>query len=185
MDIQRIIETDIPDIASVYGGVRGRSMSSKGLGMVWPTIKEAGVKTVIELRCFDDSKKLPIICEKYGIDYFRFPIDRKVRNIEEIIAAFPRFCELIDKGGFYMACYHGLHRTDIAVSLYWVFYGADRGVEPPQIRGYREDEGRDTSKIMRVLNAMYAKMTEINGAEPMPAEVFKERKRIINELSRM
>lgn len=57
MDIQRIIDTDIPDIAPVYGGVRGRSMSSKGLGMVWPTIKEAGVKTVIELRCFDDSKK--------------------------------------------------------------------------------------------------------------------------------
>ena len=83
-----------------------------------------------------------------------------------------------------MACYHGLHRTDIAVSLYWVFYGADRGIEPPQIRGYREDEGRDTSKIMRVLNAMYARMTEINGVEPMPAEVFKKRKRIINELSK-
>lgn len=37
---------------------------------------------------------------------------------------------------------------------------------------------------MPVLNAMYARMTEINGAEPMPAEVFKERKRIINELSK-
>lgn len=84
-----------------------------------------------------------------------------------------------------MACYHGLHRTDIAVSHYWVLYGADRGIESPQIRGYREDEGRDTSKIMRVLNVMYARMTEINGVEPMPAEVFKERKRIINELSRM
>lgn len=83
-----------------------------------------------------------------------------------------------------MACYHGLHRTDIAVSLYWVFYGADRGIEPPQIRGYREDEGRDTSKIMRVLNAMYARMTEINGVEPMPAEVFKERKNTINQQSR-
>ena len=28
-------------------------------------------------------------------------------------------------------------------------------------------------------------MTEINGAEPMPVEVFKERKRILNELSKM
>lgn len=40
MDIQRIIDTDIPDIAPVYGGVRGRSMYSKGLGTVWPVIKE-------------------------------------------------------------------------------------------------------------------------------------------------
>ena len=30
-----------------------------------------------------------------------------------------------------------------------------------------------------------AMMTEINGVEPMPAEVFKERKRILNELSKM
>lgn len=185
MDIQRIIDTDIPDIAPVYGGVRGRSMSSKGLGMVWPTIKEAGVKTIIELRCFDDSKRLPVICEKFGIEYFRFPIDRKVRNMDVIYESFPRFCELMDNGDFYIACYHGLHRTDIAICLYWVFYAADKGVEPPQIRGYREEEGRDTSKIMRVLNAMYEYMTQRVGVEPMPAEVFKERKKKIKELSKM
>ena len=56
---------------------------------------------------------------------------------------------------------------------------------PPLIRGYRQEYGHNTNKIMRILNAMYARMTEINGAEPMPAEVFKERKRIINEFSRM
>ena len=38
---------------------------------------------------------------------------------------------------------------------------------------------------MHVLNAMYARMFEINGVEPMPAEVFKERKKIINELSKV
>jgi hypothetical protein len=38
---------------------------------------------------------------------------------------------------------------------------------------------------MRILNAMYARMTELNGAEPMPAEVSKGRKRILNELSKM
>lgn len=42
-----------------------------------------------------------------------------------------------------------------------------------------------TSRSAPIGCSMYARMTEINGAEPMPAEVFKERKRILNELSKM
>ena len=38
---------------------------------------------------------------------------------------------------------------------------------------------------MHVLNAMYARMFEINGVESMPVEIFKERKKIINELSKV
>lgn len=79
----------------------------------------------------------------------------------------------------------GLHRTDIALSTYWIFYAADKGIAPPPISGYRQEDGHNTNKIMRVLNAMYARMTEINGVEPMPTEVFKGRKRILNELSKM
>lgn len=37
---------------------------------------------------------------------------------------------------------------------------------------------------MRVLNAIYTRMTEINGVAPMSEDVFKERKKIINELSK-
>lgn len=37
---------------------------------------------------------------------------------------------------------------------------------------------------MRVLNAMYKYITEMNDAEPIPEIVFHERKEIIKELSR-
>ena len=37
---------------------------------------------------------------------------------------------------------------------------------------------------MRVLNAFYQYMTERGSKEPMPIEVFKERKKVINELSK-
>ena len=37
---------------------------------------------------------------------------------------------------------------------------------------------------MRVLNAFYQYMTERDGKAPMSIEVFKERKIIINELSK-
>lgn len=185
MDIQRIIDTRIPDVAPVYGGVRGRTLSSKHNAYAWPAIIEAGVKMVIDLRDCDSSDKLPYICSKAGIGYFHYPVDNAAGCIDFMITLLPQFCEAIDRGEFYIACAMGLHRTDIALCTYWIFYGADKGIAPPPIRGYRQEDGHNTNKIMRVLNAMYARMTEINGAEPMPAEVFKERKKIINELSKV
>ena len=78
----------------------------------------------------------------------------------------------------------GLHRTDIALCTYWVFYAADKGIEPPPIWGYRREYGHDINKIMRVLNAFYQYMTERECKERMPIEVLKERKKVINELSK-
>ena len=65
-----------------------------------------------------------------------------------------------------------------------MFYAADKGIEPPVIRGYRQEIGLNTNKIMRVLNAFYQFKTEKDGKEPMSQEVFKERKKRINELSK-
>ena len=39
----------------------------------------------------------------------------------------------------------------------------------------------NTSKIMRVLNAMYKFWKEQKGAAPISDDVYEERKRIINE----
>lgn len=97
---------------------------------------------------------------------------------------FPQFCEKIDQGDFYIACAMGLHRTDIALCTYWVFYAADRGIAPPPIRGYRQKDGHITNKIMRLPNAFYQYKVDIEGKAPMSIEVFKERKNVINELSK-
>lgn len=184
MDIQRIIDTRIPDVAPVYGGVRGRTLSSKHHTYAWPAIIEAGVRWVIDLREKDRSSRLPDLCTMSGICYFHYPVDNDSAVIDSMIELFPKLCDIIDGGEFYIACAMGLHRTDIALCTYWIFYAADKGIAPPPLRGYRQEDGHDTNKIMRVLNAMYARMTEINGAEPMPADIFLERKMIINELSK-
>ena len=64
-------------------------------------------------------------------------------------------------------------------------YAAEKGIAPPPIRGYRQENGHNTNKIMRVLNAFYQYKTGKEGKEPMPIEVFKERKKVINELSKV
>ena len=185
IDIERIIQTGIPDIAPVYGGVRGRTMSARHQAYAWPIIREAGVNTYIDLREADQSNRLPNLCQLNGLQYFHYPIDNHVRTIAKMAELFPQFCEKIDQGDFYIACAMGLHRTDIALCTYWMFYAADKGIEPPPIRGYRQEDGHNTNKIMRVLNAFYKYLTERDGVEPMSIEVFKERKKVINDLSKM
>ena len=64
IDIEKIIQTGIPDIAPVYGGVRGRTMSSRHQSYAWPVIKEAGIKTIIDLREMDKSDKFPYTCKQ-------------------------------------------------------------------------------------------------------------------------
>lgn len=184
LDIDRIIQTGIPDIAPVYGGVRGRTISSHKQAYAWKTIVASGLRQVIDLRKDYSADRYPELCRQYGVDYFHYPIDNDRETIAKMVELFPVFCEKIDRGNFYIACAMGLHRTDIALCTYWVFYAADKGIVPPEIRGYRIADGHDTGKIMRILNALYKYWTVQNGKEPMPIALFRERKEIINELSK-
>lgn len=184
MDTQRILELNIPDIHLAYGGVRGRTMSSRKQRYAWPIIKEAGLHTIIDLRNDGMCQRMKSLCDDYGMDYFYYPVDNRIDMIESMVELFADFCQRIDEGGFYIACAMGLHRTDIALSAYWVFYGADNGIEPPALRGYLRESGHTTSKIVRVLNAFYDKQTERQGKAHMSVEEFKRRKQIINNQSK-
>lgn len=141
-----------------------------------------GITQIIDLRGDYHSDFYEELCKKSGISYFQYPVGKNY--VAGMVENFRMLCELIDRGRFYIACAHGLHRTDIALCAYWVFYAADRGIAPPPIVGYRRDKGMNTNKLMGVLNAIYDYRTEHEGVEPIPTDVFNERKAIINELSR-
>lgn len=184
LDFERILATGIPDLAPVYGGFRGRTLSSTRQLHAWDTMIESGITQIIDLRADYSSDFYNELCQRSGISYFKFPVAYEEELIVKMVELFPEFCRLIDNGKFYIACAMGLHRTDIALCTYWAFYAADKGIAPPPICGYRKDKGLTTNKIMRMLNAVYRYMTEKNGVEPIPETVFQERKEIIKELSK-
>ena len=184
MDIERILQTNIPDLTPVYGGVRGRTLSSSHQAYAWRAMKEAGLKQVIDLRQDYKGDKYRETCEGNGIAYYHYPVHKGKEYIANMVKEYTTFCELIDKGDFFISCAQGLHRTDIALCTYWVFYGADKGKEPPVLVGYRKDKGHDAGKIFHVLNSFYNLYTEKNGVEPMSIELFKERKNVINRISK-
>lgn len=181
MDIERIIHSDIPDIAQVYGGVRGRAMTAKYQGREWPMLLESGLKTVIDLRYEDQTKRLAVICEELGVNYFHYPVGRHGESASLMVEKFDAFCGIIDEGDFFISCREGLHRTDVALCTYWMFYGADKGVPQPELHGFLEEGGKDLLRMNQCLNAFFRKSVEKNGVEPIPMNVFKERKALIKK----
>ena len=184
MNIDRIMQTKIADLTPVYGGVRGRTLSSRHHAYAWKAMKEAGLKQVIDLRQDYKGDRYRDDCERNGVAYFHYPIHKGKEYIANMAKNFSLFCELIDRGDFFISCAQGLHRTDIALCTYWVFYGADKGKEPPVLVGYLKEKGHDASKIFHVLNSFYNYITETSGIEPMPIELFKNRKDTINKISK-
>lgn len=141
-------------------------MSSWYQAYAWAALQEAGVTTVIDLREKDKTERLPKLCKQYEMTYFHYSVDVSADAIAQIVERFPQLCELLDAGDFYIPCAMGLHRTDIALSTYWMFHGADRGLPPPEIRDYRLEDGHTTDKLNSVLNAFYIASTEKNSTEP-------------------
>lgn len=185
LNLEKLMTLDIPDLAPVYGGVRGRTLSSPRQKFAWPTVKECGIRTIIDLRADGINTHLSALCEKFGMEYFYYPVDKKTSFIEHTVRKFPQLCEKIDAGNFYIACAKGVHRTDIALCCYWIFYGADKGLPAPEIRGYRMADGHDVDKIMRVVNAFYRYVTETKGEAPSPPETLNRRKKIITERAKI
>lgn len=183
MNIDKILKTGIENIDVVYGGVRGTTLSSRKNMRHWKTLVESGVKTIVELREEDHSNRLCKMCEKFNISYFAFPIDsHKVPN-EVVAGKLKEFFEVIDSGNFYIACAMGLHRTDIALSIYWTFYGADRDIQPPFLKGHVENGDlvldRVHNKMFRRLNSLYEYLSELDVISLPDKEIFAHRKRIL------
>lgn len=136
---ERLKHLQIADLAPVYSnGVRGRTLSGRGHIKLLHDIRDAGVKTVIDLRTQDHTDRFEQNVMETGLEYFHIPIDKSGTDVHEIISALPELFKRLDKGCFYMACAMGLHRTDIALALYYVFHPSVDYSDVPEMRGHRD-----------------------------------------------
>ncbi|MBO7331116.1 MAG: hypothetical protein J6U52_04930, partial [Alistipes sp.] len=75
MNTELILSTNIQNLNTVYGGVRGTTLSSRHNMRHWQTAVDSEIRTIIELRDEDHSDRLCRMCEIFGIRYFAFPMD--------------------------------------------------------------------------------------------------------------
>ena len=188
MKTELVLSTNIQNIAAVYGGVRGTTLSSRHNMRHWQTVVDSGIRAIIELRDEGHSDRLCRMCETYGIRYFAFPMDSHSVPNEVIAPNLQQLFEIIDGGDFYIACAMGLHRTDMALSTYWMFHGADNGMNPPILRGHIVDGrlvlDRLNNKVFRRMNSLYVYLME-NNIIPIPdRETFVQRKKDLIDFNR-
>ncbi len=188
MDISLILNAEIKNLDITYGGVRGTTLSSRHNMRHWQTVVDSGIRTIIELRDEDHSDRLCRMCEIHSIRYFAFPMDSHSVPNEVISSRLQEFFELIDNGDFYIACAMGLHRTDMALSIYWMFHGVDNGMNPPILRGHIVDGelvlDRLNNKVFRRLNSLYAYLMDNNGIHIPNRETFAQRKKDLIDFNR-
>lgn len=161
MDFRKLEGLGIRNLHSVFErGARGETLA-KGCHMAGTVgrLMEAGVSTVVDLRTADHNDKLSRKCCETGLGYFHIPIDAHATSAEDIRQNLPRLFSVLDGDGFYVSCQQGLHRTDIALALYYFFH--DPGIVPEMI-GHRMKGGFRCDDIMRRINAMRAFFPEVD-----------------------
>lgn len=179
----------ISDLAPVFGnGVRGRTLSGRGSVWMLQKIKTLGVDVVIDLRTYDHTYRFDNSVREAGLRYFHIPVDKKRIDVHDIISAMPEFFDLLDSGGFYLACAMGLHRTDIAIALYYVFHPSLPLDEVPEMRGHRRNGNFRCDDIAARLNAVMRALTaEDMNRLGLPSDyetIFQKRKKHLFDVNR-
>lgn len=161
--------------STINGGYRGCSLSSKRNSWALPKFFEAGITTIIDLRTADHTDRFRGQCEEAGFEYYHFPLDSKNTPTEDIVAFLPELIGVIDRGHFYIACAMGLHRTDIALSLYYLF-NPNQETPIPELVGHKLENGElKYEDIFRRANAVFKAI----GIDSYKAEFTERKKRLI------
>ena len=162
IDLNALTALGIPNLRAITEngiviGVRGETLSGRNRKYLW-SVKKAGIDTVIDLRTPDHTGKFAPACEAAGFGYYNFPVDPAYTSDEEVIRNLPKLIKTIEQGGFYLACALGLHRTDIALALCWLFNPYAQ--EIPILYGHHRNGIFKCEDIYRRANSVYGNLTD-------------------------
>ena len=163
MKIQELRKLGIRRLHSVFGrGVRGETLARRCYaGQTLERVRDAGVKVVIDFRTADHNDRFARRCADVGIAYHHIPTDAQVTPARVLFEALPRLFEVLDGDGFYISCQQGLHRTDIALALYYYFHNDG---EVPEMVGHYKKGVLRCDDIGRRVNGMRPFFPEVDEA---------------------
>ncbi len=175
------VNIDIPNLHSLDSqGLRGESLSIKKNQRFLPALKNLGIKHIIDLKTSDFSKNFQYKVEENSMTYLHFPMDAKNTSDRQIIEILPELFNIINNGDFYIACAQGLHRTDIALSVNYIFNKNETG-NPPILYGHIENSSVRFSDIFRRTNSIFNSLTDEDrkklGLEDFDEEKYKAKKK--------
>lgn len=165
--------------------MRGETLSSKGNRWAIKAIKKCGIESVIDLREKYTSSSYKDLCLREGLKYYSFPIDSHEVPDEKIIQNFPLMFNVLNQGRYYIACAQGLHRTDIALALNYVFNPDTK--EIPVMAGHYQDK-MEIDDVKRRINSIYKKIKDadlenLGWGENAREEILKRKAELVNNFN--
>ena len=152
----KVDSLNITNLKSISNNsLRGETLSSKKNRWAIKKLRRYGIESVIDLREKYTSEKYPQMCKSEGLKYYNFPIDSHSISDDEIIRNFPVMFKVMNDGRYYISCAQGLHRTDIALALNYIFNPKAQDV--PIMIGHYHDN-MDMSDIARRINSISKKL---------------------------
>ncbi|MBQ7450583.1 hypothetical protein IJS77_04130 [bacterium] len=174
---------NIPNIHSLPNcSARGECLYHKNNKSMLPLIRNYGINQIIDLKTADFNENFRDFVRRNNMDYHAFPIDAGTTPTRQIINSLPSFFEQINKGHYYIACAQGMHRTDIALSINYVF-NPQRSQTPPILYGHRRRNGLRTDDIVKRLNNIFKELTDLDkikiGYKNFDENIFKALKKML------
>lgn len=192
LDIARLKALDIPHFRLIdSNSVRGMCLANKPI-TVFQELKEAGIKTVIDLRKEgSNDSKYAKTCQRFGLDYFNFkvkenmavfnlPATTKLTSAEfkDMMDGFTKqlghFFGLMDEGKVYMGCLLGLHRTDLAVVMNYLLNPKEPQSPPVLSHMFIKEETNFTNKRIGSIKNLIKNLKPEHIKELGLSENFKE-----------
>lgn len=126
--LEKLIDNGI--LWDVYNGVIGDFPIGEHIEKMLSRFRNYGVKSLIDLKCpSQNTEVLFLTCKQFGVEYFNCSLSRNEGRIlpekEDFVKLFPKLCDLIDKGGFFIT---NKSMAQPLLLVYWFFHGADRGL---------------------------------------------------------
>lgn len=152
-----ILKLPIANIARVSGHiVRGETLWASRNRKYIEKVKESGVDCIIDFRTADFTDKFADVCALKGFEYRHFPIDKANQSDEVLLRSLPELFDLLDNKNCYISCQQGMHRTDIALAIYYMFHNIPF---VPVFCGHKKNGHFRCDDIMRRVNSLYASLT--------------------------
>lgn len=147
----------IANIARVKNNIiRGETLWASHNRRYLRDVKAAGVDTIVDFRTADHTDRFSIICAANGLDYYHFPIDKANVSDHDLIKSLPLLFYLLDTKRCYISCQQGLHSTNIALAIYYMFH---QPATIPILPGHFKNGVFRCDDIMRRLNSIYKSLS--------------------------
>jgi hypothetical protein len=165
-------------------GVRGVSLSGGKRRKYLKAVKAAGIDTVIDLRTADHTDNFTSACEANELKCYHIPIDKKNTSPKEIIKNLPLLIDIMEQQNFYIACAQGLHRTDIALALNYLFN--PKAQKPPIMYGHIKNGVFRYDDIFGRANSIFNNLTTNDknslGWDEAFEKNYSERKKLLTAM---